>query len=143
MAFGWILKKSLKVANQELINTPAIITRRKLVFNLVAAACLGTESKHIENVLRTILPPLHRAITGQNTELKQHCGEVLELVKAQVEEEKFSEVYLEIQVNLAKKKGERAESRKQNLIRNPEAAAKRKIKQNLNKKKAKKAKFQH
>ena len=45
-------------------------------------------------------------------------------------------------MNLAKKKGERAQSKKQNLILNPEAAAKRKIKQNLNKKKAKKAKFQ-
>ena len=142
VTFGWILKKSLKVANQELISTPTVIVKRKLVFNLVAAACLGTDSKHIENVLRTILPPLHRAITGQNTELKQHSGEVVDLIKAQVEEEIFSEVYLEIQMNLAKKKGERAQSKKQNLILNPEAAAKRKIKQNLNKKKAKKAKLQ-
>ena len=143
VVFGWILKKSLKVANQELISTPTIIIKRKLVFNLVAAACLATDGKHIENVLRTILPPLHRAIIGQNTELKQHSGEVVDLIKAQVEEEKFSEIYLEIQLNLAKKKGERAQSKKQNLILNPEAAAKRKIKQNLNKKKAKKAKYQH
>ena len=68
---------------------------------------------------------------------------MVDLIKSRVEEERFSEIYLEIQLNLAKKKGERAQSKKQNLILNPEAAAKRKIKQNLNKKKAKKAKYQH
>merc|ERR1712203_1327827 len=77
VAFGWILKKSLKVANQELISTPNITNKRKLVFNLIAAACLGTESSQVENVLRTVLPPLHRAVSGQNSELKQHCQEVL------------------------------------------------------------------
>ena len=143
VAFGWILKKSLKVANQELISSPNISTKRRLVFNLVAAACLGTESSQVENVLRTVLPPLHRAVTGQNSELKQHCQEVLDLIKSQVVEERFSEVYLEIQLSLAKQKGERAQSKKQNYIRNPEAAAKRKIKLNESKKRAKKAKFKN
>merc|ERR1711994_931502 len=64
VTFGWILKKSLKVANQELISTPNITDKRKLVFNLIAAACLGTESREVESVLRTVLPPLHRAVTG-------------------------------------------------------------------------------
>ena len=80
-------------------------------------------------------------VTGPLAELKQHCQEVLDLIKAQVNPDTFSEVYLEIQMNLSKKKGERAQSKKQNLILNPEAAAKRKIKMHESKKRAKKAKF--
>ena len=139
--FAWIIRKCLKVANQELVSAPKTATKRVLVFSLVAAACLGADPAAVEAVLRLVLPPLHRAATGPLAELKQHCQEVLDLIKAQVNPDTFSEVYLEIQMNLSKKKGERAQSKKQNLILNPEAAAKRKIKMHESKKRAKKAKF--
>ena len=140
LTFAWIVRKCLKVANQELISSPNTTTKRVFVFNFVAACCLGTDRIQVENILRIVLPPLHRAVSGQSGDLKQHCQEVLDLIKSQVDEDKFSEVYLEIQMNLSKQKGERAQSKKQNLILNPEAAAKRKIKINESKKRAKKAK---
>ena len=143
VTFKWIVKKCLKVANQELVSTPSITNKRVLVFNLVAAACLGSPKSSVEDVLRIVLPPLHRGVIGPVEELKQHCQDVIDLLKSQVDEGMFSEVYLEIQMKLSKQKGERAQSKKQNLILNPEAAAKRKIRINESKKRAKKAKFQN
>ena len=50
---------------------------------------------------------------------------------------------MEIQMNLAKQKGERAVAKKQNLVLNPKLAAKRKIQQSEAKKRAKKAKHKN
>ena len=90
-----------------------------------------------------ILPPLHRNLSTNNpdTNLKNHCQEVLDLIKSKVDDEEFSKVYMEIQMNLAKQKGERAAAKKQSLVLNPKLAAKRKIQQNEAKKRAKKAKY--
>ena len=99
------------------------------------------EPDQVVTVLRVVLPPLHRAVTGPVESLRQHCQEVLDLIKSRVDADMFSEVYMEIQMSLAKQKGERSQSKKQNLIKNPEAAAKRKIRLNESKKKAKKAKY--
>jgi len=143
VSFGWIMKKSVKIANQELISTPKISSKRTLVFNLIAASCLDTSQENIEKVLKTILPPLHRNLSTNNpdTELKNHCQEVLDLIKSKVDDDTFSKVYMEIQMNLAKQKGERSVAKKQNMVLNPKLAAKRKIQQSEAKKRAKKAKF--
>ena len=140
--FSWIVRKVMRVANQELVSSPSTTTKRILVFNLIAAACLGAEQSRVESVLRLVIPGLHRAVVGPVAELKTHCQEVLDLIKSRVEDEHFNEVYMEIQLSLSKQKGERAQSKKQNLIKNPEAAAKRKIRLNESKKRIKKAKFQ-
>jgi len=143
VSFHWIMKKSIKVANQELISSPKIVAKRTLVFNLIAASCLDTAQENIVNVLGIVLPPLHREISSNqpDPELKAHCQEVVDLIKSKVEEDTFSSIYMEIQMNMAKKKGERVAKQKQNLVLNPEVAAKRKIKQHENRKKAKKAKY--
>jgi len=143
ISFAWIMKKSVKVANQELISTPKVSIKRTLVFNLIAASCLDTSQTNIEKVLKIILPPLHRNLSTNNpdSELKNHCQEVLDLIKSKVDDDTFSQVYMEIQMNLAKQKGERAASKKQNLVLNPKLAAKRKIQQSEARKKAKKAKY--
>ena len=142
VVFSWIVRKVMRVANQELVSSPSTTTKRILVFNLIAAACLGAEQSRVESILRLVIPGLHRAVVGPVTELKTHCQEVLDLIKSRVEDEHFNEVYMEIQLSLSKQKGERAQSKKQNLIKNPEAAAKRKIRMNESKKRIKKAKFQ-
>jgi len=143
VSFAWVMKKSVKVANQELISTPKLSSKRTLVFNLIAAACLDTSEESIVKVLKIILPPLHRNLSTNNpdTELKNHCQEVLDLIKSKVDDDTFSQVYMEIQMNLAKQKGERAVTKKQNLVLNPKLAAKRKIQQSEAKKRAKKAKY--
>eukprot|EP00092_Neocalanus_flemingeri_P037576 GFUD01040911.1.p1 GENE.GFUD01040911.1~~GFUD01040911.1.p1 ORF type:complete len:2557 (+),score=666.17 GFUD01040911.1:40-7710(+) len=145
VTFAWIMKKSVKVANQELISSPKLSSKRTLVFNLIAASCLDTSQQNIEKVLKIILPPLHRNLSTNNpdAELKNHCQEVLDLIKSKIDDDTFSQVYMEIQMNLAKKKGERAITKKQNLVLNPKLAAKRKIQQNEAKKKAKKAKYKN
>jgi len=143
VSFAWIMKKSVKVANQELVSTPKNSAKRMLVFNLIAASCLDTSHDNIEKVLNIVLPPLHRNLSTNNTdnELKTHCQEILDLLKSKVDDDTFSQQYMEIQMKLAKQKGERAVNKKQNLVLNPKLAAKRKIKQNEAKKRAKKAKY--
>jgi len=145
VSFAWVMKKSIKIANQELISTPKITSKRTLVFNLIAASCLGTSAENISKALRIIIPPLHRNLSTNNpdTDLKTHCQEVLDLIKSKVDDEEFSKVYMEIQMNLAKQKGERAVAKKQNLVLNPKLAAKRKIQQSEAKKRAKKAKHKN
>jgi U3 small nucleolar RNA-associated protein 20 len=143
ISFHWLVKKAIKVANQELISTPKVTAKRTLVFSLVAACCLEAAEGDVVAVLPLVLPPLHRQIASnsQDTELKGHCQEVLDLVKAKVDPDIFSKIYMEVQMNLAKRKGERSAQKKQNYILDPKLAAKRKIQQNEAKKKAKKAKI--
>ena len=43
VSFSWIVRRVMRLANQELVSTPSTITKRVLVFNLIAAACLGAE----------------------------------------------------------------------------------------------------
>merc|ERR1719244_474913 len=64
IGFAWILKKSVKIANHELVSTPNVSTKRILVFNLIAASCLESSKSTIESVLGTILPPLHRNLSS-------------------------------------------------------------------------------
>ena len=141
--FQWMIKKAVKVGNQELISTPKVKARRTLVFSLVAACCLEAEEEAVVSVLDLVLPPLHREVSsnGPDPELKTHCLEVVDLLKTRVEPDLFSEKYLEVQMTLAKRKGERAAQKKQNYVLNPKLAAKRKIQQNEAKKKAKRAKI--
>jgi len=143
ISFAWILKKSVKIANHELVSTPNVSTKRILVFNLIAASCLESSKNTIESVLGTILPPLHRNLSSNSPDqgLRNHCQEVIDLIKSKVDNEVFSQVYMEIQMNLTKQKGERAATKKQNLVLNPKLAAKRKIQQSEAKRKAKKAKL--
>jgi len=138
--FQWMVKKVVKVANQELVSSPKVTVKRTLAFSWVAAACLEASGAEVELVLGFVLPPLHREVS-KDSELKSYCQEVLDLLKTKVDPELFDTKYIEVQRSLAKRKGERAAQKKQNLVLNPKLAAKRKIQQNEAKKKAKKAKI--
>jgi len=142
VSFAWILKKSVKIANHELVSTPKLFGNRMFVFNLAAASCLYAPQQEIENILRIILPPIHRNLSNNtDQELTSHCQEILDMIRSKVNDDLFSQVYMEIQMNITKQKEERSASRKQNLIANPKLAAKRKIQQSRAKKSAKKAKL--
>jgi len=138
--FQWMVKKVVKVANQELVSSPKVTVKRTLAFSWVAAACLEASGAEVELVLGFVLPPLHREVS-KDSDLKSYCQEVLDLLKTKVDPELFDTKYIEVQRSLAKRKGERAAQKKQNLVLNPKLAAKRKIQQNEAKKKAKKAKI--
>jgi len=138
--FQWLVKKVVKVANQELVSSPKVTVKRTLAFSWVAAGCLEASQEEVEMVLGFVLPPLHREVS-KDSDLKSYCQEVLDLLKTKVDPELFDTKYLEVQKSLAKRKGERAAQKKQNLVLNPKLAAKRKIQQNEAKKKAKKAKI--
>ena len=56
-----------------------------------------------------------------------------------VDDETFSRNLMEVQLDIARKRGERNAAKKQNLILHPNVAAKRKIQQAEAKKNAKKA----
>lgn len=141
--FSWVCGRLVKVANHELVSTPRQTDKRSLVFDYIGAVCLEAGEGVMNQVLRMVLPPLHREISNVKAanELKTQAQEVVELIKSKVDEEAFNAVYLEIQMKLNKKKGERKAVRMQDFIANPEKAAKRKINQNETKKKSKKAKF--
>ena len=141
LTLKYVMKKAVKISNNELISAPKNTVRRTLIFNYIAAVCLQTSAGQVEELLRVILPPLQREISSSNSnpELKSHTLEVLELVKTQVEDEVYTRTLLEIQMDITKKRGERSAARKQTIISHPNVAAKRKIQQNQAKKNAKKA----
>jgi len=140
--FPWVCGRLIKISNQELVKTPKETGKRSSVFDYIGAVCLDAEPKVVEAVLGMILSPLHRELsnTKGNAELKTQAQDVVDLIKSRVEEDAFNTIYTEIQLKNAKKKGERKEQRKQDLILHPQKAVKRKITQNLAKKGAKKAK---
>ena len=65
-----------------------------------------------------VVVAINRFITDTDNELKTHCQEILDLLKSKVDDDIFSQHYMEIQMNLAKQKGERAVTKKQNLVLN-------------------------
>ena len=135
------MKKAVKISNHELTSNPGVTVRRTLVFNYIAAVCLQATEAQVGALLRLILTPLQREISNQkgNAELRAHSTEVMELVKARADDATFHQVLVDTQLDLNRKRAERSETRKQNLLLNPQAAAKRKISQNEAKKSAKKA----
>jgi len=143
--FSWIIKKATKVANRELVTSPKLTVKRFSIFNFIAATVLDLPEDKLVSVLSIILPPLQREVTSNqnNSELKAHCQEILDLIKSKVDDDVFNPTYMEIQLNLSKKRTEKKNAIKQTLILNPEKAAKRKIQQNESKKRAKKAKFKN
>ena len=135
------MKKAVKISNHELTSNPGVTVRRTLVFNYIAAVCLQAAEAQVGALLRLILTPLQREISNHkgNPELRAHSTEVMELVKSRADDATFHRVLVDTQLDLNRKRAERSEARKQNLLLNPQAAAKRKISQNEAKKNAKKA----
>jgi len=141
LSLRFLLKKAVKISNLELTTSPNITVKRTLIFNYIAAVFLNANKGDVTEILKTVLPPLLREVSnaGGNTQLKKHSQEVLDLIKTQTDDEVFSRNVLEVQLEISNKRVDRTASRKQNLILNPAAAAKRKINQNEAKKRAKKA----
>jgi len=145
LSLKFLLKKCVRIANHELASTPTLTVRRTLIFNYMAAVCLQLPVEALDtNLLKVIIPPLQREVSsggsGENSELRAHCQEVLELIKSRVgNDEVFTRTLLVVQLEISKRRGERAASRKQALIRHPHVAVKRRLQQNEAKRSAKKA----
>jgi hypothetical protein len=146
LGLRFVIKRAVKLANQELVTSPRTIVQRTLMFNYLAAVCLSPEAADRlaadSDILRLILKPLQREISnaGGSAELAAHCTEVVGLLKARLPDQLFSRVSMEVQLGLSRVRGERRAQKRQAVIRHPAVAAKRKIQQNeAKKRRAKKA----
>jgi len=139
----FVLRKAIRISNTEMVKNSKDFTRRTLVFNFLAAVFLHSP-EYIQDgdMLQILMVPLVRAVsTGSNTENKEHAQEVLNLIKTKTEDTKYNKALISIQDYLHNKRSDRNVQIKQNLIKDPEAAAKRKLQKKENKNLAKKAKY--
>jgi len=142
----FVLKKVIRVSNTEMVKNARDFTRRTLVFNYLAAVFLHS-SEYIQEkeMLNILMLPIVRTVespqTKINTEIKDHAQEVLNLIKAKTDDTIYNKTLLNIQQYLSDKRGDRNLHIKQNYIKDPEAAAKRKLQKKENKNLSKKARY--
>jgi len=130
LSLEFVLKRSIKISNHELVHNSREVVKRTLVFNYIAAVVMHSEKHLIQDVLSLILTPLQREISSNSSDpgLQKHAQEVVQLIKTKfVDDEEFMKVLVEVQVSLQTKRTERTENLKQRMISDPEIAAKRKL----------------
>ncbi|XP_014674079.1 PREDICTED: small subunit processome component 20 homolog [Priapulus caudatus] len=143
--FLWLLRKICKEARIESSQNPKATVRRSCVFKWLAAVALELGGSNLSQYLYTMLLPLHREITNtiaENTEVKNLASEVMELMKTQVGVEEFSRVYAMVTTAKAERRLQRKRSLAVEVITDPQAAVRKKIKRNLKKQDNRKRKIE-
>ncbi|KAG8180889.1 hypothetical protein JTE90_018389 [Oedothorax gibbosus] len=144
VTLNWIIRKLCREAKKEVAEDKTFTQKRMCVFNFMAAFAHALGKEKVMPHLRSMLIPLCREISDGSVtdeELKKYAQERLDLIKAIVGVEDFSEVYADIQTSLSKKKAERKREKKQEAVTNPQARALKRIKKQLSKKDSKKRKI--
>ena len=88
-----------------------------------------------QEVLSMTITPLQRTVsnTAGDDGLRKHAQEVLNLIKTKfVDDEIFTKTLVEVQMTMQRKRNERTENRKRQLVLDPELAAKQKVAKHKN-----------
>ncbi|KAK8782799.1 hypothetical protein V5799_015864 [Amblyomma americanum] len=140
----WILKKVSREAHSEVVSDPRCTVKRSNVFKFLAAVSLDLTRPELHSHLEVILMPICRELEdqspSQSDEMKQLANEVTGVVKKAAGVEAFGAALVALQGNLAGKKLKRKRDKALEMVRNPEAGARKKIKHQLRKKEALKRK---
>lgn len=129
--------------------------RRINVFKCFASFCATCETEMIISYLELMLVPLHRALTEAENMMsqKQHQDDpdsnsldlfrdVMQLLEDKCGTEKFISVYSSVKTRAKEKREHRKREAASEAIRNPEIAAKRKIKKQERERERKKRRMQ-
>ncbi|XP_041354948.1 small subunit processome component 20 homolog [Gigantopelta aegis] len=143
LSVRWITRKMVREANHEAVISPRKTIKRSSVFKWLAAYSLKLDSECLTDILHIILPPLQREITRltEDSCLKTLAQEVINLLKKTVGVEDFTKVFISVQQSRSARKETRKRHRAIEAVSNPEIAARKRLKKNLQKKEAKKRKI--
>jgi len=136
LSLEFVLKKAINISNRELVNEAKQVVKRTLVFNYIAAVFMNAERECLtQEVLSMTITPLQRTVsnTAGDEGLRKHAQEVLNLIKTKfVDDEIFTKTLVEVQMTMQRKRNERTENRKRQLVLDPELAAKQKVAKHKN-----------
>ncbi|XP_050392090.2 small subunit processome component 20 homolog [Patella vulgata] len=140
LTLSWLVAKMINEANEEIVAKFSKDTiKRNGVIKWIAALSLELESDQLSAILPIIMPLLQReSVSGLDVELKQLADEVLNMIKKKIPIETFSKVYAAIQNMRTERRVERKRKRAVQMITNPAFATSKKIRKNVDRKKAKK-----
>jgi U3 small nucleolar RNA-associated protein 20 len=145
-SLSWIVRRLGREAKMEAANNPKVTIKRSSVFKWLAAVAIELGQKRLPEYISIMLQPVVRELTSQtpnqDAELRTLCQEVVDLMKKTVGVEIFTRHYSALHKQSSEKKIDRKRQRDIEVVNNPELAAKRKIKKNLNKKESKKRKVE-
>ncbi|XP_075529751.1 small subunit processome component 20 homolog [Dermacentor variabilis] len=140
----WIVKKVSHQAHAEVVSNPRSVLKRSHVFKFLAAISLDLTRPELRSHLQLILMPICRELEdqspSQNEEMKQMANEATTVIKKAAGVEAFGAALVALQGKLAGKKLNRKREKALEMVRNPEAGARKKIKLQLRKKEALKRK---
>lgn len=140
----WIVKKVSQQAHAEVVSNPRSVVKRSHVFKYLAAISLDLTRPELHSHLQVILTPICRELEdqspSQNEEMKQMANEATAVIKKAAGVEAFGAALVALQGKLAGKKLNRKREKALEMVRNPEAGARKKMKLQLRKKEALKRK---
>ncbi|XP_033113828.1 small subunit processome component 20 homolog isoform X2 [Anneissia japonica] len=141
----WLMNKLCHIGRTELVKTPKKTLKRKCMVKWLGAVSVHLGKEHIGPFLPQIMKPMMREVSDKmshsDSELRILCQEVLEMLKTMVGIESFTKVYASVQKDLNAIREGRKKKRALEAVANPETAAKRRMKKQLNKKESKKRKL--
>ncbi|XP_067674264.1 small subunit processome component 20 homolog [Haliotis asinina] len=145
LSVKWIVKRMVREAHHEAINNTKVTLKREGIFKWLAAVCLEQDKSSLHDILKIVMPALHREMTTQanaDSSLKTLAQEVMDLLKKLVGVEVFSQVYATVQQTRAEKRAGKKRRRAVEAVSKPEVAARRKIRKYEVRKESRKRKVQ-
>ncbi|KAJ8865827.1 hypothetical protein PR048_033349 [Dryococelus australis] len=143
VSLPWMIRQLRRVMNKEVIHNPK--SERSAMFKWLGAMAVTLERDHLGSLLPCLMPPLVRELTTEaeaQSSLRRLAKEVADVVKRRVGAEQYTLHLSRLQNRLAVRRLERKKMRTQEVITDPERAAKRKIQKQLKKKVDKKKKME-
>lgn len=141
----WLVKRMRRSVNMEVTQSPKLICVRNAVFKWIAGIVSTIPMDILRPLLFNLLSPLVREMATteeSNAPLRQLAKEISVMIKKRLDSEEYIQLLSKVQQRIDSRKTERKKIRKQQVITDPELAAKRKISKQQKKKVARKRKIE-
>ncbi|XP_043461043.1 small subunit processome component 20 homolog [Leptopilina heterotoma] len=141
----WLVKRMRRSVNMEVTQSPKLICVRNAVFKWIAGIVSTIPMDILRPLLFNLLSPLVREMATteeSNAPLRQLAKEISVMIKKRLDSEEYIQLLSKVQQKIDSRKTERKKIRKQQVITDPELAAKRKISKQQKKKVARKRKIE-
>ncbi|XP_068083874.1 small subunit processome component 20 homolog [Anabrus simplex] len=144
LSFYWMVQRMRRVVHMEIIHAPKSTAMRTAVFKWIGAMVMESSREELQDVVQHLFAPLVREMSNEEesyADLRRLAKEVAKMIKQKVGVEEYSRLLMKLQTRLSIRRADRKKLQAQQVITEPEKAAKRKIRKHLKKKDVKKKKL--
>nr|CAD7412973.1 unnamed protein product [Timema poppensis] len=144
ISLAWMIRRMRRIVNTEIIQTPKSTQLRTAVFKWLGAVAVTLPKSQLSALLPHLMTSLVRemmVVEPSGDELRRLAKDVGDVMRRRVGAEEYTRQLARLQAQLEARRTGRKSKRAQEVITDPERAAKRKIKKHLKKKDFKKKKF--